>query len=479
MAEAIRFKKVSKRFILHHDKARSFQEMAVNLFRRNGSSEEFWALRNVSFSIAAGESIGLIGQNGSGKSTVLKLVSGILKPTTGGVRVNGRVSALLELGAGFHPDLTGKENVYLNGSILGLKRKEIDARFEEIVDFSELERFIDIPIKHYSSGMYMRLGFAVAVMTTPDILVIDEVLAVGDDAFRQKCLDKIYQMRKDGVTILFVSHVAPVVKQVCDRVLLLHNGELVAEGNPADVIKFYDQLLASRSGSSLRQVSEGIKIHRIPKISPVQTQPTEVEAQGEGETGGASQHAHPSGLAGLPQSGDAPSGSIPEIGTVKVVQARVSDGDGRDRTTFRSGEPIIIDLIFEAASIAETPNFIVHIFSQEGVSCHHTAARGRGLDLTQLPSRGQLQITYSDPVLAPGSYTVGVWVTRGRPDLPFYDRQDSLATFRIEGEQQGCGGLVVMPHEWNILPQPEQPAGGAALGTAQPELGSRQTAALP
>jgi len=181
---AIRFDGVSKRFILHRERARSFQELALNLLRGrgNGRSEEFWALQDVSLGIAPGETVGLIGPNGAGKSTILKLISRIIEPTSGWIEVNGRVGALLELGAGFHPDLTGRENIYLNGAILGLSRAEIRRKLDEIIAFAELERFIDVPVKHYSSGMYVRLGFSIAVHTEPEILLVDEVLAVGDAA---------------------------------------------------------------------------------------------------------------------------------------------------------------------------------------------------------------------------------------------------------------------------------------------------------
>ncbi|HDQ71339.1 MAG TPA: ABC transporter ATP-binding protein, partial [Chloroflexi bacterium] len=199
--DVITFDHVSKKFSLHLERARSFQELAVALLRRgDGASlfeerEEFWALKDVSFSVQRGESVGIIGPNGAGKSTTLKLLTRIIEPTSGQVEIRGRVGALLELGAGFHPDLTGRENVYLNGSILGLSRAEIDRKMDDIVGFAELERFIDMPVKHYSSGMYVRLGFSVAVHTEPEILLIDEVLAVGDQNFQRKCMDHIYEMK--------------------------------------------------------------------------------------------------------------------------------------------------------------------------------------------------------------------------------------------------------------------------------------------
>jgi ABC-type polysaccharide/polyol phosphate transport system ATPase subunit len=218
----------------------------------NERREEFWALRDVSFDIEPGEMVGIIGPNGAGKSTVLKLIARIIEPTSGQIGVSGRVGALLELGAGFHPDLTGRENIYLNGSILGLSRSRVRQKLDEIIAFAELERFIDVPVKHYSSGMYMRLGFSVAVHIEPEILLVDEVLAVGDQAFQQKCLKCIEELRQDGVTILLVSHNLGHVVHLCDRVIWLQNGRIQADGAATMVV---DQYLASSSAHIYRDQS--------------------------------------------------------------------------------------------------------------------------------------------------------------------------------------------------------------------------------
>jgi len=237
---AVRFDQVSRKFILHRERARSIQESVFSLFRRNKDPrEEFWALRDISFTVEQGETVGIIGPNGAGKSTLLKLISRILEPTSGRIEVNGKMGALLELGAGFHPDLTGRENIYLNGSILGLSRAQIRQKMDQIIAFAELERFIDVPVKHYSSGMYVRLGFSVAVHTDPEILLVDEVLAVGDVAFQRKCLERIDHARQQGVTILFVSHSAETVRHVCSRALWLDEGRLVADGSAEAVVARY------------------------------------------------------------------------------------------------------------------------------------------------------------------------------------------------------------------------------------------------
>ena len=237
---AIQFQSVSKRYILHHQRPQSFQELLVNTVRRrNGEREEFWALRDVSFEVGHGESFGIVGLNGSGKSTVLKLLSHIVQPTAGQVRVDGRVAALIELGAGFHPDLTGRENVYLLGSIMGLGSKQMDQRLEAIVGFAELEQFIDTPVKHYSSGMYMRLGFATAINVDADIFLMDEVLAVGDQRFQEKCLQAIESFKHRGLTVVIVSHDLSLVERFCPHALLLQHGQVMSYGRTQDVLDSY------------------------------------------------------------------------------------------------------------------------------------------------------------------------------------------------------------------------------------------------
>jgi ABC-2 type transport system ATP-binding protein len=226
---------VSKKFQLHHKRATSVKERL--LLARKTVSEDFWALHDIDLEIGRGETVGLIGPNGSGKSTLLKILAGILTPTTGTVEVHGRIASLLELGAGFSGELTGRENVYLNASILGLSKREIDRNFDAIVAFSELEPFIDNQVKHYSSGMYVRLGFAVAVHVDPDILLVDEVLAVGDEAFANKCLARVAEFQQQGKTILFVTHGLDLIAQICNRAAVLNHGRMLYEGDPTEAVE--------------------------------------------------------------------------------------------------------------------------------------------------------------------------------------------------------------------------------------------------
>lgn len=238
---AIEFLDVSKRFVL--EEGRTLREFIPALLRGNGWAAPFYALRDVSFRIERGESVGIVGRNGSGKSTTLKLIAGVMAPNSGEVHVHGRVSPLIELGAGFHPDLTGRENVHLNASILGMTSRAIRDRFNDIVDFAELWEFMDTPVKRYSSGMYMRLGFSVAVHSEPDILLVDEVLAVGDAVFAEKCLAKVREFQERGVTIVIVSHSPDTITEFCGRAILIDHGRLIEDGHPQEVVRHYWELL--------------------------------------------------------------------------------------------------------------------------------------------------------------------------------------------------------------------------------------------
>ena len=234
MTTAIRIDGISKMFRLFRERPTSLKQ---RLLVSRSRSEEFWALRDVSIDIEDGSSMGLIGHNGSGKTTLLKCIAGILRPTSGTIRYQGRLAALLELGAGFHPDLTGRENVYLNASFLGLSRRETDRIFDDVVAFAELEDFMDNQVKFYSSGMLVRLGFAVAVHVDPEVLLIDEVLAVGDESFQRRCLDRVRRFQAEGRTIVLVTHALDVVRDVCDDAVMLENGRVHAAGTPDDVVR--------------------------------------------------------------------------------------------------------------------------------------------------------------------------------------------------------------------------------------------------
>jgi len=263
----IKLDDVSKRFVLH--KHKSVKERIVNFGRGRQFQEDFWALRDVDLEVPLGSTLGLVGHNGSGKSTLLKVIGGIIDPSMGTVSRRGRMAALLELGAGFHPDLSGRENVYLNAAILGLNQKEIDRYFDAIVDFSGIEAFIDTQVKFYSSGMYVRLAFAVAVHVDPDLLLVDEVLAVGDEPFQKKCMDKIAEFQSEGRTIVLVSHSASQVGALCDRVVVLDAGNVVHDGDPAEGIRVlregyeHERVAASNSSEFISDDETWVSIGEV------------------------------------------------------------------------------------------------------------------------------------------------------------------------------------------------------------------------
>ena len=227
---------IGKRYILHKQKPFLAAELLDRLILRRDRRESFWALKDVNLSVNAGDAVVFIGANGAGKSTLLGIIAGTIRPTTGQVAIRGRIGALLELGAGFHQDLTGRENIYLNASLLGLNRREVDERYERIVEFSGLDEFIDVPLRNYSSGMQMRLGFSVAIHIDPDIVILDEVFAVGDVEFQAKCIERIRALKKAGKTMLFVTHSVQYVSEFCNRAVWLHHGAVMAEGHPAEVL---------------------------------------------------------------------------------------------------------------------------------------------------------------------------------------------------------------------------------------------------
>jgi ABC-2 type transport system ATP-binding protein len=275
---AIEIDHVSKRFRLFREKPSSLK---ARLISSRSRAEDFWALRDVTFDVRQGESLGLIGHNGSGKTTLLKVIAGILRPTAGVVRSRGRVAALLELGAGFHPELTGRENVYLNASFLGLTRRDTDRVYDDIVEFAEISDFMDNQVKFFSSGMLVRLGFAVAVHVDPEILLVDEVLAVGDEAFQAKCLNRIRGFQQEGRTIVLVSHALDTVRQVCDRAVMLDHGELYAKGDPLDVVRELRYVLLRRDPTFVPE--EGTREVELGEVSLIRSDGTTERSVRSGE----------------------------------------------------------------------------------------------------------------------------------------------------------------------------------------------------
>lgn len=417
---------VSKRFRLHSEQQRSFQEIFVNLFRRKGHnpSKEFWALRDVSFQVMPGESLGVIGPNGSGKSTLLKLLAGILEPTTGEIAVNGRISALLELGAGFHPDLTGRENIFLNGTLYGLSRQEMQRQVESIIEFSELQEFIDVPIKHYSSGMYVRLGFAVAIHTEPDLLLVDEVLAVGDANFQHKCMDAIQRYRQRGGTILLVSHDLGAIESICDRAIWYEHGQVQAMGHPTDVVMQYLNNVAAKEEAVRSAAGRGRTVDQLA----------------EGQRWGT--------------------------GRVQITDVRLCDGDGIERSIFLTGAPMQIHLRYESNEPIDDPIF--------GIAIHHhngTWVAGPNTDFGDLAIpqvNGPGEVIYHIPSLAllAGGYSISAAAVN-RSDTEMYDYHDRAYPFRVHtGNTRERHGVVTLGGHWT-------------LNSARPQSRTAQTAKNP
>ena len=385
----------------------------------------FEALRGVSFDVSSGRTFGIIGRNGSGKSTMLKLIAGIGKPTSGSVRVNGRVSALIELGAGFHPEISGRENVYINGMMLGLSRREIARRFDDIVRFAELEDFIEAPVKTYSSGMYMRLGFAVAINVDPDVLLVDEVLAVGDEAFTHKCLDKFADLRRRGRTVLLVTHALDLVSRFCDEALWLDGGTVSAQGDPKRVIDAYlmdvaagenRQLLADDAAASAPHAPNPES--RIP--SPESTEPQDMFQAAAGRWGSRE---------------------------VEITGVDFVGAGGEPAHVFQTGERVDLRLRVHARHPVSDFAFGVGIFSADGVCCYGTNTQIEGATAGELFGDGEVRFVIEALDLVDGTYKLDVAVHR-QDGVP-YDYHRLLYTFRVRSTIKEAG-IFRPAHRWSF-----------------------------
>jgi ABC-type polysaccharide/polyol phosphate transport system ATPase subunit len=392
-------------------------------------NETFPALQDVSFRVPAGSTFGVVGRNGSGKSTALKLVAGITKPTSGTVRVEGRISALIELGAGFHPEISGRENVFINGIMLGLSKREIHSRFDEIVEFAELQEFIDAPVKTYSSGMYMRLGFAVAIHVDPDVLLIDEVLAVGDEGFTHKCLDKFAEFKRRGKTILLVTHSLGLVERFCDEAVWLDAGRIRAEGDPKRVVGTYVIDVERQEDQVLASTAAKVK-----------------QAAGEAPDRAASLPAAPGAMPGdMFQAGEGRWGS----GGVQITDVALLDGHGQATHLFHTGDPLTLRLRVRAEKPVEDFVFGIGLFNVEGVCIYGTNTEIEEYDADSLT--GEAEVTWAVEALdlVEGTYKLDVAVHK-RDGAP-YDYHRLLYTFRVNSRLKDIG--IYRPrHHWTFTP---------------------------
>ncbi len=389
MATAIRVHDVSTRFRINANK--SLKEVLVNFRQTRDNLHDFWALRDVSMEVEDGTTLGLIGHNGSGKSTLLKVIGGILTPTEGYVERRERLAALLELGAGFHGDLTGRENVFLNASILGMSRRATASAFDEIVDFSGIEQFIDTPVKFYSSGMYVRLAFAVAVNIDPDILLVDEVLAVGDEAFQRKCLERIRAFQRDGKTIVFVTHGLDLARELCDRVVLLDHGRVAFDGDPVAAVRKIRQDFQDLADSERREVPDA------------------------------------------------------EVGdrTMTIDRVDVLDGAGRPATRFRPEEAFGIRFTVSAPTRVEDWVAGIAIENQYDQLCYGSNTHLMGQDLGPVQGRSEVTFTVPRLHLAEGHYHVTVAVHGAQG--PEYHRLNRVGAFRVFSDLVQDGPVHLEP----------------------------------
>jgi ABC-2 type transport system ATP-binding protein len=370
---------VSRRFRVYPQRNVTLKDAILR--RRQLRREEIWALRDVSLAIEPGEAIGIVGRNGSGKTTLLRLIAGIFQPTGGRLEVAGEVGSLLGLGAGFHPDFTGRENVYMNGAIHGLSRSYVRERIEEIVSFAELEDFFDVPVRTYSSGMYMRLGFALATHLDPDILLLDEVFAVGDEAFQRKCFGKILELRERGRTIVFVSHAAPAVERVCERAILLTSGRVAHDGAAREVIKHYQQLIA-------------------------------------GEEASAQQHSWGTGEA-------------------TVIGVRLEGSDGEEQRQFLSGGPLAVRLAIELSPNVSPPRVAVEFRDANGGLLGASEATAEELGWETGRSR---EVCFEVPRLPLSDGLFRLSVALGDPNSTRqYHRLDPAAEFTVFPDEHSRG----------------------------------------
>ena len=418
---AIRFDGVGKRFKLNSDQSESVLDTIISSFSRSrtskGKGQFLWAVKDVSFDILPGESIGFVGRNGSGKSTILKLASGIIRPTTGSVEIRGRLSALLELGAGFHPDLTGRENISLNASILGLSNAEIDKVYDDIVDFSELGEFINMPVKHYSSGMYMRLGFSVAVHVEPDILLIDEILAVGDQAFQEKCVERLHKMKDMGTTVVFVSHNMEMVRSLCSRILWIENGQAIADGSADELLQQY---LESYESPDFER--DNLKV--LPR-----------------------------------QRGS---------GDIELSKLRLLSSVGEELDQFTMGESITIEMHYVANQPVERPEFVLALHREDADIADEPDSQLTRLHPGTLAGSGIIRCHIDHLPLAPAVYYLSAGVYDAQTGRTF-DHHERVSELRVLADPTRRGkGIIDIPATWESEEK-------ESISTIEPSVNDRKT----
>ena len=400
--DAIKVTDVKKKFKVYYDKGQTFKERL--LFRNRNYHEDRWVLQGVSFTVKRGEAVGLVGENGSGKSTMLKLLTRIMYPDEGKIEIQGRVSSLIELGAGFHPDMSGRENIYTNAAIFGLTKKEIDARLNDIIAFCVLVLFIVIPVRTYSSGQYMRLAFSVAINVDADVLLIDEILAVGDANFQSKCFDKLREIKAQGTTIVLAPHSLGQIEQICDRSLWLENGKIRVEGEPRYVHAEYMDFMGQKRQLTVEQTKHSQE--------PAQAQPSNEEEQ-----------------KAMVNSPDRPMTGRWGNRKAQITNVSMKNEAGEEGHRFRSGEPIIVEIDYKAKEPNLLGNIGISVFRNDEILCYTTNSKMAKNQYLSLKDEGKIVIELSNNNLIPGEYLLDTYI-HSVDGFPFDDIK-GVARFEV------------------------------------------------
>lgn len=425
---AIEVRDVTKSFKIYYDKGSTIKEKIVSSKRRKYEKREI--LKGISFDVKCGEAIGLIGENGCGKSTTLKLLTKIMYPDSGIIEMKGRVSSLIELGAGFHPDMSGMENIFINASIFGLSRKEIESRLDDIIAFSELEEFMDNPIRTYSSGMYMRLAFSVAINVDADILLIDEILGVGDAGFQAKCFNKLREIKAKGTTIVIVSHSMGQIEQICERSIWIHDGIIRAEGASREVNPQYMNYMAEKR----QAIADKEAKRKLEKENQEIREDAVVQEEG-GNLASAQKE--------ITQNDDKRWGN----GNAHITKIDILDNEEKARTAFRIGSDILFKIHFQVRKTVEDAVVGIAVYRSDGVHCYGTNTRIDRLDSFSLNKDGVVELRLKKVNLLQGKYLLDFAIESGEGCAVDYYR--SAATIELFSEIEDVG-VVRIDHEWNI-----------------------------
>lgn len=420
---AIEVKDVKKKFKVYMDKGNSMKEKI--LFQNRNRHEDRWVLKGISFNVKKGEAIGLIGKNGCGKSTTLKMLTRIMYPTSGTIELKGRVSSLIELGAGFHPDMSGRENIFTNASIFGLNHAEIKRRLEDIISFSELEEFIDNPVRTYSSGMYMRLAFAVAINVDADILLIDEILAVGDVSFQEKCFEKLKEIKRKGTTIVIVSHVMAQIEQICDRAIWIEEGLIRQEGKPREVGQKY---IASMEEKRLQKKEEEFK-QNVKKLEQSPLESTNRKKMR------------------IPEFSDKNATRRGNL-EVEIVGFRTLNTKGEEKIVFSTGEDIRFIIKYKSNISNPNVDFRLGIARDDGVHCYGISSYAELGQGVSIHNEGETILDFKDNMLLAGKYFVDIGIKSS--DRVDYDIISNVRAIQIKDIHGFESGIVKMKHNWTF-----------------------------